>query len=118
MTANVSFGYKHKFKQLALENHFHCCYCSKEFNSKLKPTIEHVKPHSKGGANKYDNYLFACDKCNNERGNKDLFSWITPEKINNVIKALKEFLTIDKTYVEKVQQTFNKEAGTYINVLG
>jgi hypothetical protein len=67
------------FKRMEKEKKLICVYCQKplkvyrRFEHKIKPadmvTLEHNTPISKGGL-KYDesNFLCACDKCNNERG--------------------------------------------------
>jgi 5-methylcytosine-specific restriction endonuclease McrA len=52
------------------QNH-RCCYCFRTMNevteSRLKSTIEHVIPESRGGATDVWNCVAACAKCNNKR---------------------------------------------------
>lgn len=51
-----------------------CHYCDVQCNSHRKSpqrgTREHVVPKSFGGANSMKNYVFACARCNNNRGTK------------------------------------------------
>jgi 5-methylcytosine-specific restriction endonuclease McrA len=53
------------------QNH-KCCYCGRVMNevpnSKLKSTIEHVIPESRGGATDVWNCVAACSRCNGKRG--------------------------------------------------
>jgi 5-methylcytosine-specific restriction endonuclease McrA len=53
------------------QNH-KCCYCGRVMNeianSKLKSTIEHVIPESRGGATDLWNCVAACSRCNGKRG--------------------------------------------------
>jgi hypothetical protein len=53
------------------QNH-RCCYCGRVMNevanSKLKSTIEHVIPESRGGATDLWNCVAACSRCNGKRG--------------------------------------------------
>ena len=47
-----------------------CYLCSRGFSSTAPPTIEHVKPLSKGGTWDFDNLKLAHKKCNVEKGNR------------------------------------------------
>ena len=40
-------------------------------DKRLRPTLEHVVPVSKGGTNKWENLTVAHSWCNNEKGSKD-----------------------------------------------
>jgi 5-methylcytosine-specific restriction endonuclease McrA len=49
-----------------------CVYCNRTMivrDKWLQPTIEHIIPRDKGGADHHTNYCLACFKCNNWRGN-------------------------------------------------
>jgi 5-methylcytosine-specific restriction endonuclease McrA len=48
-----------------------CCYC-KHF---APLTLEHIIPISKGGGHTAKNIAFACDRCNNKKGNTDPFEF-------------------------------------------
>lgn len=48
-----------------------CCYCERVFDNKLKRTVEHIIPKSKGGTNELCNLSYACWECNSLRGNMD-----------------------------------------------
>jgi len=41
-------------------------------NAPEAPSIDHVKPRSKGGSNHFSNLLMACRGCNSSRGNSDV----------------------------------------------
>ena len=61
---------------------FQCYYC-KEYLTDLNRTKDHVIPKSKGGKLSKDNKVFACRKCNRNKGDLSIEEWI--EKL----KALK-----------------------------
>jgi hypothetical protein len=87
-----------------------CCYCdrplSKSGGPATTPSGEHitpVKPEKDDeiiGGTRYGNMALACKKCNGDRGNKELVSWINStrvikreEKVKALgrIKAFREF---------------------------
>jgi hypothetical protein len=45
----------------------HCCYCGKEFNHHVIPTIDHLIPQSKGGAKTNANKRRCCRACNTQK---------------------------------------------------
>src|SRR5271163_2323876 len=59
-----------------------CWICGKSFKLKERPTLDHVKPKSKGGSHRFSNLKIAHMKCNTSRGN----NWTPPqsetEKVN------------------------------------
>ncbi len=44
-----------------------CYYCKKPFNSRRKPTIDHVIPLAKGGQHDISNLVLACLSCNTRK---------------------------------------------------
>lgn len=57
----------------------HCYYCGDEmaldfsaFNSRKWPTVDHIEPVIKGGADHADNYLVCCKRCNSTKHAKNL----------------------------------------------
>jgi 5-methylcytosine-specific restriction endonuclease McrA len=57
---------RQKIKELY---NYHCAYCG-EKSEQL--TIDHIIPKSKGGSNRQDNLLPACERCNGLKGSWDL----------------------------------------------
>ena len=49
-----------------------CCYCYCRVD---ELTLEHITPISMGGGHTFKNIAFACDKCNNRKGNRDPFDF-------------------------------------------
>ena len=65
----------HSKRNILVRDKFTCQYCS--FNTakekeKIKLTIDHVIPTSRGGKNDWDNTVACCVKCNTAKGNKTL----------------------------------------------
>lgn len=51
------------------ERQTHCAYCKRKFTSRLRPTIDHVIPVSKGGLHTISNLVLACKPCNCQKNN-------------------------------------------------
>jgi hypothetical protein len=87
-----------------------CCYCdkplSKEPKHQYQPSGEHLTPilpddeKDVVGSTRYGNMALACTKCNKERGNRELSTWINStnciRKVNKAdvlgrIKAFRKF---------------------------
>ncbi len=49
-----------------------CCYCGNTVEDGAVLTLDHLKPHSKGGNNKETNLVTCCKKCNSSRGNRSM----------------------------------------------
>lgn len=54
-----------------------CVYCGKK-NQPLE--VEHIKPKSKGGSDRFSNLTLSCTLCNQDKGNKSIDEYLT----NNV----------------------------------
>lgn len=107
----VSFGYKSPVKKIAKYG----AYTGKKFTEKIRPTFEHILPHSKGGPTSIANCLATTAKSNNARGNMRFDKWL--KKMPSVIKNIQKYLNrmrgikikgID--YVKVVKKTLNREA--------
>lgn len=106
----VSFGYKSPIKDIMDT----CAYTGKKIPRKLR-SVEHIKPKSKGGPNKLENYLMVERNINSERSNTPFHKWLKEKP--NVVKHIQNFLNKyrgkiveGKNYVEEVKKTLNKEA--------
>jgi hypothetical protein len=52
-----------------------CVYCSASVESGTQLTLDHVRPHSKGGKNGATNLVTACKRCNDSRGARPLYEF-------------------------------------------
>lgn len=57
-----------KKAQLRDEYGLRCWWCGCSLPAK-KPTLDHLKPKSRGGSNSLENLRLSCFSCNNSRGN-------------------------------------------------
>lgn len=56
-----------------------CTYCGHSFSENGGPfrrTLDHIVPYSRGGSNTLDNVVFACRRCNSQKGIKLPEEWI------------------------------------------
>ena len=56
-------------------------YCAREFTA-AKLTRDHIQPVSRGGANRWENVVAACRRCNQHKADR------TPEEANMQLVAL------------------------------
>ena len=49
-----------------------CAYCGATVEDGAQLTLDHVRPHSKGGDNSPHNLVTCCKRCNSARGNRPL----------------------------------------------
>lgn len=75
-------------------------------------TLDHIRPHCEGGAYSVDNFVSACQMCNNIRGTQDFVSFVAfaQEHIvpyRNDLAALQEhFLSLDMPESAKIIASF------------
>jgi CRISPR/Cas system Type II protein with McrA/HNH and RuvC-like nuclease domain len=115
----LSFGYRSPVKKIAR----YCAYTGKKFTKNLKPTFEHIKPHSKGGQNSIDNCLATTAKSNHLRGNQRFDKWLqeNPEVAKNIqayLDKMRGTKIEGKDYVEAVKKTLNREARGLVSFKG
>ena len=55
-----------------------CAYCDHEFEAAgpFKRTLDHVVPLSRRGRHTFDNAVFACSRCNRDKGTKLPAEWV------------------------------------------
>lgn len=76
-----------------------CCYCRSAVDEGTKLTLDHLKPHSRGGTNEPKNLVTSCLSCNSARQDKPV------EKF-----APKRVLTlIQKTIQREIDVAFAKQ---------
>ena len=90
-------------KRLAiyLRDGLSCVYCGDSVEDGAKLTLDHLKPHSKGGDNKETNLVTCCLKCNSSRGNRSVRSFC---------HAVAEYLTKDAKAVETFVRNCTKRS--------
>jgi 5-methylcytosine-specific restriction endonuclease McrA len=77
----LGFGYTRAVKLIGVPRY--CAICEYVFDDELKkpmtsskefphqPTIEHLRPRSRGGKDNKENLRWACFSCNQAKGDKD-----------------------------------------------
>lgn len=66
-----------------------CAYCGSAVEDGTQLTLDHIRPHSKGGSNHESNLITCCQKCNSSRGNRslELFAQAVAQYLNHGITA-------------------------------
>lgn len=66
-----------------------CAYCGASVEQGAQLSLDHLKPHSKGGSNEATNLVTCCSRCNSSRGNRTVaaFARVTAAYLNNAAKA-------------------------------
>lgn len=106
----ISFGYNSPLKTLykrgKMPNVIYGFYGDKLTNKNV--TLEHLKPHSKGGKSCLSNFVLASKRNNSNRGNEDIRKFAVKE---NIITYLSQFIDIKlpnfdgNKYIQSILQT-------------
>lgn len=87
-----TFGYNHPLKSLYKSGQLNLKYGF--YGGKLTKknvTLEHLKPHSKGGKTELNNLVLATRENNNARGNDYIGNYLSEQ---NVFRYLKQFINV------------------------
>lgn len=91
-----------------------CAYCGHSVENGAALTLDHVKPHSKGGDNGERNLVTCCERCNKSRGNRSIKVWcaavatylnhgVTAKEVESHVKAcVKRDLTPHKAEAKEM----------------
>ena len=78
-------------KRLAiyLRDGLSCAWCGHSVEDGAILSLDHVRPHSKGGSNHESNLVTCCVRCNKSRGNRSVqvFSAAVAEYLNHGVQA-------------------------------
>lgn len=83
-------------------DNYHCVYCGN--GDKRSLTIDHVVPKSKGGKDKWDNVVTACNSCNNEKADLTIEEW----GVDDPNPRKPHFLVLMKHAPEKIPLEWRK----------
>lgn len=108
-----AFGYNHPLKTMFLKGKLPTVkygFYGGRLNKK-NVSLEHLKPHSKGGKTELDNLVLSTKNNNQNRGSEPLRDYIT---IKNVTRYLQQFVNIrvgdfnGNEYIQKILQTIGE----------
>jgi 5-methylcytosine-specific restriction endonuclease McrA len=87
---NQGMNWIRQEKRLAiyLRDGLACAYCGDGIENGTQLSLDHLKPHSKGGQNHESNLVTCCCRCNSSRGNRSVRSFCrgVAEYLNHGIK--------------------------------
>lgn len=117
-TDTINFGYKSPLKDFYKAGKFPGL---KSFSGAelISPSIDHIRPRSKGGENDIGNYILTNRKENMLRGNADIDYYIrkNPEGINNYIDWFLNHKVEGfncREYILKVINTINRVSKDFL----
>jgi len=88
--ANQGMNWIRPVKRLAiyLRDGMACCWCGSTVEDGVILTLDHLKPHSKGGSNHETNLVTSCGRCNSSRGNRSVraFAVAVASYLNHGVK--------------------------------
>ncbi|MGK7895701.1 MAG: RNA-guided endonuclease IscB [Xenococcus sp. (in: cyanobacteria)] len=92
-----------------------CAYCGEE-NTPLQ--IEHIKPKSQGGSNRFSNLTLACECCNQAKGNRSVEEFLSerPEVLKKIKSHCKKSLADAAAVNSTRHQIFEMAKNTGLNV--
>lgn len=81
-----------------------CVWCGATVEGSAKLTLDHLRPHSKGGSNHERNLVTCCHKCNSSRGSrsKKAFAQAAAGYLNHGVTAEKILRYIAATTKRKL----------------
>lgn len=88
----ISFKYKSILKTYWRENKLPTVIKDIYGDDLIEATVEHIRPHSKGGKSTLFNYVLANPWSNCRRGSDDIMKWTNYE---NVYNWFKQFVNVD-----------------------
>jgi hypothetical protein len=109
----ISFGYSHKLKTLYKQGKLPSVVKG-FYGGKLTVdtvTLEHLKPHSKGGRTVLENLVLATANNNHRRGNKPLQDYLNPQAMEEYFAQFKDLKIKNfngNDYIKKVQKTIER----------
>lgn len=53
-----------------------CVYCGSGVEDVVRLTLDHFRPHSKGGTNEAGNLVTCCNRCNASRGDRPVATFV------------------------------------------
>lgn len=67
-----------------------CMWCGSGVDNGAQLTLDHIKPHSKGGSNDATNLITCCKRCNDSRGARGvkMFAQAVAEYVNHGLTAV------------------------------
>lgn len=86
-------------KNILIRDKSECQYCG----SKVKLTIDHIYPKSRGGEDTWENLVTACIRCNNIKGNRTPIE--AKMKLNSIPKK-PNYIIFLKSTIGKVEENW------------
>ncbi len=86
-----------------------CCYCGEYMH---KPTKDHIKPLSDGGALTRGNVIPCCKSCNSSKRDNEMLSWYQRQSFYNKARAQKIYDYIE--FVLSLGDLFDEQIGELV----
>jgi 5-methylcytosine-specific restriction endonuclease McrA len=96
-----------------------CVYCGDSVENGAQLTLDHVRPHSKGGSNEASNLVTCCHRCNCSRGNRSVakFAIAVASYLNHNVKS-ELIVKHVQTCVKRDMKEFRTQANQMVALRG
>ena len=100
---------KRQLLLFVIENGVKCAYCHRKYDDiKVKRTVDHIIPKSKGGETTPNNVLICCGTCNVDKGNENVEDYIknnkrAKENIRRYMAKIELCMINNKSYAKKIE---------------
>jgi 5-methylcytosine-specific restriction endonuclease McrA len=96
-----------------------CVYCGDSVENGAQLTLDHVRPHSKGGSNETTNLVTCCHRCNCSRGNRSVakFAIAVASYLNHNVKS-EAIVKHVQTCVKRNIKEFRTQANQMVALRG
>jgi CRISPR/Cas system Type II protein with McrA/HNH and RuvC-like nuclease domain len=87
-----------------------CMYCGSTIEDGAQLSLDHVKPHSKGGSNSERNLVCCCSKCNSVRGNRPVEDFAADVAGYLAVVTAEDIMASIRSHTRKSLKTYRVEA--------
>lgn len=101
MVLRTTDEFKKMKKNIIQEENRICYICNRQIPVEDVATIDHVFPKSKFGSDNRDNLKCCCKRCNDDKGNKDILTYI-----NHIYNNKEKYTYIDFCNLEQLKRRY------------
>jgi 5-methylcytosine-specific restriction endonuclease McrA len=105
---------KNKRLAIYIRDKFECVYCCanlRSVGSEMR-TVDHIKTVSSGGKDEHWNLITSCFKCNNKRGNLNIFKFADADTLKRIRRQTNRSIKLALRKANKIIELENSRSFT------